>query len=115
LGFGAIMAIETVEKVNVEVTRNACGTCGEAPNDRHEAPSDHLSVEKRPTYPVQPESPTPEKRRQGLVPIGPAAEYLGVSRATVERLVYRGELPMVKVGGSTRYDVDDLDDYVEIN
>jgi excisionase family DNA binding protein len=38
-----------------------------------------------------------------------------VSRATVERLVYRGELPIVKVAGSTRYDVEDLDDYIEIN
>jgi excisionase family DNA binding protein len=38
-----------------------------------------------------------------------------VSRATVERLVYRGELPIVKVGGSTRYDVQDLDAYIEIN
>ena len=34
--------------------------------------------------------------------IGTAAEYLGVSPATVERLVYRGELPIVKVGGATR-------------
>jgi excisionase family DNA binding protein len=49
------------------------------------------------------------------VPIGAAAQYLGVSRATVERLVYRGELPIVKVAGSTRYDVEDLDDYIEIN
>jgi excisionase family DNA binding protein len=40
---------------------------------------------------------------------------LGVSRATVERLVNRGELPIVKVAGSTRYDVEDLDDYIEIN
>ena len=64
---------------------------------------------------MQPEIPTSDKRRKRLVPIGPAAEYLGVSRATVERLVYRGELPIVKVAGSTRYDVDDLDGYIEIN
>jgi excisionase family DNA binding protein len=49
------------------------------------------------------------------LPVGAAADYLGVSRATVERLVYRGELPIVKVAGSTRYDVEDLDDYIEIN
>jgi excisionase family DNA binding protein len=47
--------------------------------------------------------------------IGSAAEYLGVSRATVERLVYRGELPIVKVAASTRYDVADLDAYIENN
>lgn len=52
---------------------------------------------------------------QRLLSIGAAAEYLGVSRATVERLVFRGELPMVKVGGSTRYDVEDLDGFIAIN
>jgi excisionase family DNA binding protein len=50
-----------------------------------------------------------------LLPIAAAAEYLGVSRATIERLVYRGELPIVKVAGSTRYDVEDLAGYVENN
>jgi excisionase family DNA binding protein len=47
--------------------------------------------------------------------IGSAAQYLGVSRATVERLVYRGELPIVKVAASTRYDMADLDAYIESN
>jgi excisionase family DNA binding protein len=50
-----------------------------------------------------------------LLVIGAAAEYLSVSRATIERLVFRGELPMVKVGGSTRYEVGDLDEFIEIN
>ena len=54
----------------------------------------------------------PEKNRQRLVPIGPAADYLGVSRATVERLVSRGLLPVVKVGAATRYDVEDLDGFI---
>jgi excisionase family DNA binding protein len=57
----------------------------------------------------------PERGLQRLLPIRAAAEYLGVSRATVERLVYRGELPIVKVAGSTRYDVEDLDGYIESN
>ena len=55
----------------------------------------------------------PERGCQRLLPIRVAAEYLGVSRATVERLVYRGELPIVKVAGSTRYDVEDLDGYID--
>jgi excisionase family DNA binding protein len=55
------------------------------------------------------------RRECRLVAIGAAADYLSVSRATVERLVFRGELPIVKVGGSTRYDVDDLNNYIEIN
>ncbi len=50
-----------------------------------------------------------------LLPVGAAAEYLGVSRATVERLVYRGELPIVKISGATRYDLDDLDRFIEQN
>jgi excisionase family DNA binding protein len=52
---------------------------------------------------------------QRLKSIGDAAEYLGVSRATVERLVHRGALPIVKVGGATRYDIVDLDRYIAIN
>jgi excisionase family DNA binding protein len=57
----------------------------------------------------------PEGRRQRLVSVGAAAEYLGVSRATVERLVSRGQLPVVKVGAATRYDVEDLDGFIATN
>ena len=56
-----------------------------------------------------------ERGPRRLLAIRSAAEYLGVSRATVERLVNRGELPIVKVAGSTRYDVEDLDGYIETN
>ena len=48
------------------------------------------------------------------MPIKAAAEYLGVSRATVERLVSRGQLPVVKVGAATRYDVEDLDEIIAV-
>ena len=57
----------------------------------------------------------PEGRRQRLLPVGAAADYLGVSRATVERLVSRGQLPVVKIGASTRYDVEDLDGFIATN
>jgi excisionase family DNA binding protein len=57
----------------------------------------------------------PDGSRQRLLPVGAAANYLGVSRATVERLVSRGELPIVKVGASTRYDVEDLDRFIATN
>ena len=49
------------------------------------------------------------------MPIDAAADYLSVSRATIEGLAYRGELPIVKVAGSTRYDVEDLDRFIAIN
>jgi excisionase family DNA binding protein len=57
----------------------------------------------------------PEGRRQRLVPVRAAAEYLGVSPATVERLVSRGHLPIVKVGATARYAVEDLDDFIATN
>ena len=47
--------------------------------------------------------------------LGRQRPYLGVSRATIERLVLRGELPIVKVAGSTRYDVEDLNGYIVVN
>jgi len=50
-----------------------------------------------------------------LLPVRAAADYLGVSRATVERLVSRGQLPVVRVGAATRYDVEDLDAFIETN
>jgi excisionase family DNA binding protein len=110
----SIMVIET-RKATVGTVMKVCSTWGGTPSDRHDPPSAGLANEKRSTDRVWPETPTPESRRQRLVPIGPVAEYLEVSKATVERLVYRGELPIVKVAGATRYDVEDLDDYIEIN
>jgi excisionase family DNA binding protein len=71
-----------------------------APNDQFQFPEEVLAA---------------EKGLQRLLAIRAAAYYLGVSRATVERLVNRGELPIVKVAGSTRYDVEDLDGYIETN
>ena len=71
-----------------------------APIDQFQFPEEVLAAEKGP---------------QRLLAIRSAAEYLGVSRATVEQLVNRGELPIVKVAGSTRYDVEDLDGYMEKN
>ena len=47
--------------------------------------------------------------------IDAAARYLAVSRATAERTVHRGDLPVVKIAGSTRYEVEDLDEYIASN
>jgi excisionase family DNA binding protein len=49
------------------------------------------------------------------LPIDAAAEYLSVSKATTERLAHRGELPIVKVAGSTRYDVEGLEFFIAMN
>ena len=40
------------------------------------------------------------------------ARYLNVDPKTVYRLVNRGELPGFKVGGSWRFQKDDLDDWI---
>ena len=40
------------------------------------------------------------------------AEYLNVDPKTVYRLVNRGELPGFKVGGSWRFQKNDLDDWI---
>ena len=41
-----------------------------------------------------------------------AADRLGVSRSTVQRLVRSGAIPVVNVGGAPRLRVADLEDYV---
>jgi excisionase family DNA binding protein len=48
-----------------------------------------------------------QRRLQRLLAADATAKHLGVSRATVERLVYRGQLPIVKIGRATRYDIND--------
>lgn len=47
-----------------------------------------------------------------LVNIAEAADMLGVSETTVKRLIRAGELPAVKVGGSTRIRCTDVGSYV---
>ena len=69
----------------------------------------------RPTYLAQRESLATGRCPRRLLPTAAAADYLSVSRATIERLAHRGELPIVKVAGSTRYDVEDLDLYIAVN
>jgi excisionase family DNA binding protein len=69
----------------------------------------------QPSNRAQHESLVTERRPRRLLPIAAAADYLSVSRATIERLAHCGQLPIVKVAGSTRYDVADLDEYIDAN
>lgn len=51
-----------------------------------------------------------------LLTIPQTAERLGYKdRRSVYRLIARGELPVVQVGGVSRIDAADLDKYVEKN
>jgi len=64
-----------------------------------------VAAERRPKGHAENQGHAMEGIRQRLLRVGDTAEYLGVSRATVERLVLHGELPIVKIGGSTPYDI----------
>lgn len=51
-------------------------------------------------------------RNQLLYRVREAADLLGVSRMTVRRLIWRGELPVVLVGSEMRLRRVDLERYV---
>jgi excisionase family DNA binding protein len=78
-----------------------------------EPTSDHRVEQRRDQE--DSESPVTDGEVQHLFGVDAASRYLGVSRATEERLAHRGDLPVIKVGGSTLYDVRDLEQYIEIN
>lgn len=93
---------------------------------RHPGSRIQTVVRTEPAVPARPAQPAPAPevqlppsppapRSNRLLAIDQAAAYLGVSRATVDRLVFRGQLPFVKVGGATRYDIEDLDQFIDTN
>lgn len=41
-----------------------------------------------------------------------AAETLSMSRASLYRLIRRGEIPVIKIGGMTRIEMAELEQYV---
>ena len=55
--------------------------------------------------------------RHRLVKQDKAAEYLGLSEATLERDRWRGgNIPFVRIGPrAIRYDLEQLDDYIDLN
>jgi excisionase family DNA binding protein len=50
-----------------------------------------------------------------LLSIAQAAGFLGVSRWQIYRLIERGELPAVRVGGRLRFVPEELREYLERN
>jgi len=48
-----------------------------------------------------------------LVDSATAAEYLGITARHLRDLTYRRELAFVKVGGSLRFDLRDLERFIE--
>ena len=55
--------------------------------------------------------------RHRLVKQDKAAEYLGLSEATLERDRWRGgDIPYIRIGPrAIRYDLEQLDDYIDRN
>jgi excisionase family DNA binding protein len=47
-----------------------------------------------------------------LHPVDEGARLLGISRATLYRLVAAGEIPIVRIGRSSRIRRKDLDDFI---
>ncbi|VGO21720.1 helix-turn-helix domain-containing protein [Pontiella sulfatireligans] len=50
-----------------------------------------------------------------LLPLLDAADILGVSKRTVDRLIACGELPVVKINRSTRIPLAEIQAYIERN
>lgn len=59
-------------------------------------------------------SPEPN-RLSRLINTREAADYLGVSTSTVERLVADGFLTVVKVGKRSKFTYEDLDEFITKN
>ena len=55
---------------------------------------------------------TPGRR---LLTVDEAGEYLGYTPAAVRHMVAKGQLPCVHIGRSIRFDVRDLDSWIDEN
>ncbi|MCM8772761.1 MAG: helix-turn-helix domain-containing protein [Candidatus Omnitrophica bacterium] len=53
--------------------------------------------------------------RKRLLTIKEASEYLGISVRGLYLMVYRRQIPFVKLGGKIRFDVKKLDEWIEKN
>jgi excisionase family DNA binding protein len=50
-----------------------------------------------------------------LVTVNVAAQYLSVSVSTLYGWVYQRRIPFVKVGRALRFDIVDLDNFIEVS
>jgi excisionase family DNA binding protein len=44
-----------------------------------------------------------------------AAGFLSISTRTLSRIVQHGDLPIIRVGGSNRFTITDLTDYIALS
>ena len=55
----------------------------------------------------------PDRRSTALVDMAAAAEIIGTSTRHVRRLVFERRIPYVKVGHYVRFDIDELDQWID--
>ena len=48
-----------------------------------------------------------------LLNVNEAAEYIGTSPGTMYQKVHLNEIPYVKIGRALRFDVNDLDEWID--
>jgi len=65
------------------------------------------------TFVPEPERPQESRQPRRLLPIQQVAEVLGVSRASVRRLLAAGQLPVVQFNRRLLVDAKDLDAFIE--
>lgn len=53
--------------------------------------------------------------KKRLLTIKEASEYLGISVRGLYLMVYRRQIPFVKLGGKIRFDLKKLDEWIEKN
>ena len=61
----------------------------------------------------KPERPQESRQTRRLLPLRQVAEVLGVSRASVRRLLAAGQLPFVQFNRRLLVDAKDLDAFIE--
>ncbi len=85
------------------------GTVGaEAPKN-----TGHLTRARVTLTSMRPRKASPLPRR--LYDIQAVAAYLGISPWTVREMIWRGDLPCVKIGRRQYLDIRDVDGFIEAN
>jgi len=56
-----------------------------------------------------------DKIQKRLLTIKEASEYLGISEKGLYNMVYRREIPFVKLGGKLRFDIIDIEKWINDN
>jgi excisionase family DNA binding protein len=105
----------------VEPTSTAGGVCvtlGEddlATQKTDRATATETTPRKRAQlYSTRPKRPANERNGKLLTP-GEAADYFGCTESQIRKLSYRDELTGVYVGGLLRFEIAELDAYIERN